>query len=166
MAQFTSQKYQDVRLVIETTSKQDSNNTGKTFRQRCIERIINELGLTKNGAQTYYNNMAAHMGIATTKERGTTVRIASARDCVGEMDVSQLRRVPSNVDVYSMVTVDSDRIAVDVRCFNDKTTCLEMCNKMNKHFVRGWQIRGARLNKVRGIGDAILDLADENYDTE
>ncbi len=149
-AKFASQKYQSVRDIIEKEPKESTD--GKTFRQRCIARIIDEVGMTIHGASTYYSNMAAHLGI--TAERTTTKssssKIVSAKDMLGECDTDNLPLNVRNMELYSMVTVDKNRIAIDVRCFSDKAACLDKCNALEKHFVKGHQKRGSKLGMLVG----------------
>lgn len=149
-AKFASQKYQSVRVIIENEPKESTD--GKTFRQRCIARIIDEVGMTIHGASTYYSNMAAHLGI--TAERTTTKssssKIVSAKDMLGECDTDNLPLNVRNMELYSMVTVDKNRIAIDVRCFSDKAACLDKCNALEKHFVKGHQKRGSKLGMLVG----------------
>lgn len=152
MSTLNSAKYQAVQKIIETTPQVDESST-KTFRQRCIDRIIAEVGMTIHGASTYFTNKSQQLGVGSTKTsspRSTIVEQPSARDMLGEIDIDNLPINARNTQVYSMVTVDKNKIAIDVRCFNDKAQCLEMCNKLNKHFVMGCQQRGSRLNVLRG----------------
>lgn len=155
MSTLNSARYQAVQKIIETTPQVDETST-KTFRQRCIDRIINEVGMTIHGASTYFTNKSQQMGVSSTKTTTTTnttrsvVEQPSARDMLGEIDIDNLPINARNTQVYSMVTIDKNKIAIDVRCFNDKAQCLDMCNKLNKHFVMGCQQRGSRLNVLRG----------------
>lgn len=152
MSTLNSAKYQHVQKIIETTPQVDETST-KTFRQRCIDRIITEVGMTIHGASTYFTNKSQQLGVGSTKTsspRSTVVEQPSARDMLGEIDIDNLPINARNTQVYSMVTVDKNKIAIDVRCFNDKAQCLDMCNKLNKHFVMGCQQRGSRLNVLRG----------------
>lgn len=152
MSTLNSAKYQHVQKIIETTPQVDETST-KTFRQRCIDRIIAEVGMTIHGASTYFTNKSQQLGVGSTKTsspRSTVVEQPSARDMLGEIDIDNLPINARNTQVYSMVTVDKNKIAIDVRCFNDKAQCLDMCNKLNKHFVKGCQQRGSRLNVLRG----------------
>ena len=155
-AKFASQKYQSVRDIIEKEPKESTD--GKTFRQRCITRIIDEVGMTIHGASTYYSNMAAHLGI--TAERTTTKssssKIVSAKDMLGECDTDNLPLNVRNMELYSMVTVDKNRIAIDVRCFSDKAACLDKCNALEKHFVKGHQKRGSKLGML--VGQRVPDF--------
>lgn len=151
MSTLNSAKYQQVQKIIESTPQVDETST-KTFRQRCIDRIIAEVGMTIHGASTYFTNKSQQLGISSTKSstpRSTVVEQPSARDMLGEIDIDNLPINARNTQVYSMVTVDKNKIAIDVRCFNDKAYCLDMCNKLNKHFVMGCQQRGSRLNVLR-----------------
>lgn len=150
-AKFASQKYQDVRKVIEREPKESTD--GKTFRQRCIARIIAEVGMTDHGASTYYSNMAAHLGITAeraSKAAASSTKIVSAKDLLGEVDTENLPDNVRNMELYSMVTVDKNRIAIDVRCFSDKAACLDKCNTLEKHFIKGHQKRGCKLGTLVG----------------
>lgn len=149
-AKFASQKYQEVRKVIESEPKDTID--GKTFRQRCIARIITEVGMTDHGASTYYSNMAAHLGITAerTSKASSSSKIVSAKDLLGEVDTENLPDNVRNMELYSMVTVDKNRIAIDVRCFSDKAACLDKCNTLEKHFIKGHQKRGCKLGTLVG----------------
>ncbi|MCB1711001.1 MAG: hypothetical protein KDH96_00530 [Candidatus Riesia sp.] len=159
MGKHNTKKYDIVREVLKSTPVESKD--GKTFRQRCIEVLVSEHGFPVNGASTYFSTIAAEMGLTSSKSnrsRSTTSSIAvsyTARESAGEMDVTSLSRVPMNMEIYSMVTCDSRKVAIDVRCFNDKSECLDMCNRLNKHFVRGWQKVGSYLNVVYSAGNVI-----------
>lgn len=159
MGKHNTPKYDIVRKVLRETPVESS--TGGTFRQRCIDILVNVYKFPKNGASTYFSTIAAEMGLTTSRaSRSTnTNKPLSARESAGEMDLSGLTRVPMNLEIFSMVTCDSRRVAIDVRCFNDKQECLDMCNKLNKHFVRGLQRVGALLNVVHEPGKTLKTIA-------
>ena len=125
MSNFNSQKYQAVRAIIEQEQQKTSD---VTIRQRCIARIKAEVGMSDAGASTYFSNMHKAMG-------------GTVRPVVPVAVSTETTKEP----VFSMVTVDAAKRAIDVRCFTDKNACLEKCNELNKHFIIGHQKRGAPL---------------------
>jgi len=168
MGKHNTKKYDIVRQVLKSTPVESKD--GKTFRQRCIEILVSEHGFPVNGASTYFSTIAAEMGLSSSKgnRSHSTSNIAisyTARESAGEMDVTNLNRVPMNMEIYSMVTCDSRKVAIDVRCFNDKSECLEMCNRLNKHFVRGWQKVGSYLNVVYNAGN-VIDVIKQAVEAE
>lgn len=155
---FNSVKYQAVRKVIESEPKECPSCI--KFRIRCIARIVTECGMTEHGASTYYQNMAKHLGIVSDRSASAPKqdKVIRAKDFLDEIDEANIPVNARNIDVYSMVTVDSNRIAIDVRCFTDKAACLEKCNNFNKHFISGHQQRGARLGNL--VGQVARRIAD------
>ena len=102
------------------------------LRGRCIARIVAELGMTDKGASTYFSNAKNKVEGLTPGTK--TVKVLARFD---EKEASD--------EVFSMVTLDAQKKAVDVKCFISKQSCLEECNEKNKHFVRGLQKMGAKL---------------------
>lgn len=159
MSKHNTPKYDIVRKVLKETPVESSS--GGTFRQRCIDTLVNVYKFPKNGASTYFSTIAAEMGLTSSRgNRSSSIdRPFTAKECASEIDLSGLVRVPMNLEIYSMVTCDARRVAIDVRCFNDKQQCLDMCNKLNKHFVRGLQRVGAFLNVIDEPGKTRRMLA-------
>lgn len=158
---FASLKYQAVRNIIQQEQQTPTvTSEGKTFRQTCIQRIQDEVGMSVHGASTYYSNMAAHLGITTERTVKTpSTGLVNAKDLLGEMDTDNIPANVRNTELYSMVTVDKNRIAIDVRCFSDKSVCLDKCNSLEKHFIKGHQKRGCKLGTL--VGDRVTDF---NYE--
>lgn len=162
---FESAKYQATGKII--LEEPETSPCGKSRRQRCISRIESELGMSFHGASTYFSNMAKHLKIGSPRGASsaavvrTIEKVVSAGDLACELDPNLLPVRTRNTEVYSMVTVDSAKVAIDVRCFNDKQTCLDKCNATNKCFIKGHQKKGARLGVLRTTANTTELTADD-----
>ena len=142
MSNFNSPKYQAVRAIIEQEQQRSGDGS---IRQRCIARIQTEIGMSNAGASTYFSNMHKAMGGAVRQV--TPVAVSTET---------------TNEPVFSMVTVDAAKRAIDVKCFIDKAKCLDKCNELNKHFVMGHQKRGAPLGTL--VSPKAFDHLPSNID--
>lgn len=124
--------------VIYTEEKAKANDN--TLRSRGIARIVAELGMTPAGASTYFSN-------AKNKVEGLTPGEKVVKAAVKMLSKIDAKGTESD-EVFSMVTLDAHKKAVDVKCFISKQSCLEECNAKNKHFVRGLQKLGAKLGTL------------------
>ncbi len=125
--------------LVEAIYKEEfaKDSDMKTMRKRVMDRVVaDKIGSTAL-ASTYFSNAKKKFNPDDVATKA--VKVISA--------IEKLVKGDSN-EVYSMVTVDKHKIAVDVKCFENKDTCLEECNKLNKHFVKGLQKRGKPLNTI------------------
>lgn len=117
-----------------------------TMRKRCMDRIMAEIGMTYNGSSTYYSNAKKKIHPNEVASRVAKVMAKVEGNSGGDSQ-----------EIYSMVTVDAYKKAVDVKCFESKQSCLEECNRLNKHFVKGLQKRGEKLGVIDETWIAELD---------
>ena len=135
MSQFTSAKY---KACIQVLNEERDVESVKSLRQRCIERFVAECGCTKNGASTYFANLtAAERGVVHKTATKVVKAVKSVMEPKGLEDAQ----------MYSAVTVDVNKIAIDSRTFTDKAECLDYCGDY-KHFVVGIQKIGAKVGEV------------------
>lgn len=147
MSSFNSPKYVQCAKIIEDEVAKGGDVA--TLRKRCIDRFQIEIGMTKAGASTYYSNLH--------KAQKVEVPIA-----IRERAAYDKESFDQGADMYSMVTVDKARRAVDIKVFEDKQKCLDECNKFNRHFIKGIQVIDAPLGTVRHTKEK--EVSDEFVD--
>lgn len=152
MSSFNSPKYVLCATIIEEEVAKGGDMS--TLRKRCIERFQAEINMSKAGASTYYSNLH--------KAKKVEVPVA-----IRERQVYDKDAFDQSIDSFSMVTVDKAKRAVDVKVFVDKQKCLDECNKLNRHFIRGIQIIDAPLGTIRTkeleVSDDLVDRIIEGW---
>lgn len=148
MSSFNSPKYKRCAEIIEEEVSKGGDTS--TLRRQCIERFMTDpmLMMSKAGASTYYSNLH--------KSNKVSVPVPMRERQIYDKDAFE-----HDHQMYSMVTVDRAKRAIDVQVFMDKVQCLDKCNKLNKHFIMGVQMRNYPLGTIRTkpkeVDDQIVD---------
>lgn len=132
MSQFNSAKYKACALIIAEEREVESV---VSLRKRCIARFVEDGLCTPAGASTYFANL-------TAADRGVVHKVVSTVKKVST--VVEPKGLGDDVEMFSAVTVDANKIAIDVRTFLDKDDCVKYCGDY-KHFVKGIQKVGAKV---------------------
>lgn len=138
---FKSAKYQAVVSIFNSEKKEGVTS----HRQRCMKRIIAEVGMSVAGASTYYANIKSYM-----EDGGTTEKVLSVQKVVEKV----------KEELWSAVKLDEDELAVEVMTFHNVEDALKYSQENVTYLMRGTQRYGAELGvqaKFNADGDEIDD---------